>query len=52
MKPKLKVPLTPQFLIPAPYRAWCHACNMGFMTLEESQKHDRDKINEHQRRTA
>jgi hypothetical protein len=45
MKPLLK--LHPQFKIPEPYRAWCHPCNQGFMSIEELQAHDREKINAH-----
>jgi len=47
MKPLLK--LQPQFIIPPPFKAWCHLCVLGFMTLEESQKHDRENLNLHQR---
>jgi hypothetical protein len=52
MKPLLKVPLTPQFKIPAPFRAWCHRCDRGFMSLEELTDHDRDALNEHRRLDA
>jgi hypothetical protein len=28
-----------QFTIPPPYRAWCHHCNKGFISIEELQEH-------------
>jgi hypothetical protein len=28
-----------QFIIPPPYRAWCHHCDKGFMSIEELMKH-------------
>lgn len=30
-----------QFEIPKPWRCWCHACEKGFMSIEELQKHDK-----------
>lgn len=49
MKPRLTLKLEPQFQIPTPFVAWCHYCNVGFMSIDECSKHDREKINEHQR---
>lgn len=46
IKPRLT--LTNQFVIPAPYRAWCHLCERGFLSLTESQKHDREAVHEHE----
>lgn len=48
MKPKLKLSMTPQFVIPPPFRVWCHACQMGFMSIDEAQKHDRENLAKHQ----
>jgi hypothetical protein len=31
------------FVIPAPYKAWCHLCNTGFMSLEECAQHTSTK---------
>jgi predicted amidophosphoribosyltransferase len=28
-----------QFVIPVPYRAWCHHCERGFATLEKLVEH-------------
>lgn len=40
----------PDFVIPKPYRAFCHPCNMSFPTIEELQKHTKDnKNNTHER---
>ena len=47
LKPRLT--LTKQFDIPEPYRAWCHLCDKGFMSIDEIQDHNRDSVNEHQR---
>jgi hypothetical protein len=38
-----------QFVIPAPYRAWCHLCNRGFVSIEEALKHDRESVPLHER---
>lgn len=46
IKPRLT--LTNQFVIPAPYRAWCHLCERGFLSLTESQTHDRASIRVHE----
>ena len=32
-----------QFKIPEPFRAWCHECNIGFMTIEDLEQHVKDK---------
>jgi hypothetical protein len=48
MKPLLHLHVAPQFVIPFPYRVWCHVCQIGFMAIEESQKHDRDNLRTHQ----
>jgi hypothetical protein len=37
-----------QFVIPKPYVAWCHLCQEGFMSIDDSAKHDREKRNKHQ----
>jgi len=37
LKPKLT--LHKQFVIPAPFRAWCHPCDRGFMSLSELTVH-------------
>ena len=37
-----------QFKIPAPYRVWCHHYGKGFLTIEESQKHNKETIRIHQ----
>jgi hypothetical protein len=37
-----------QFVIPAPYRAWCHLCEKGFMTIDDIVKHDRENRPRHQ----
>lgn len=37
-----------QFVIPPPYKVWCHLCNEGFMTMEDGQKHDKENLNKHQ----
>jgi len=41
------IKITPQFVIPLPFQVWCHLCNEGFMTLEESAKHDKENLNKH-----
>jgi hypothetical protein len=41
-----------QFVIPEPYRAWCHVCERGFMSLEELTQHDRENINIHERKQS
>jgi hypothetical protein len=28
-----------QFKIPEPFKAWCHACQKGFMSIKELQDH-------------
>jgi len=38
-----------QFVIPAPYRAWCHLCNRGFVSIEEALKNDRESVPLHER---
>jgi hypothetical protein len=43
--------LTKQFRIPVPYRVWCHPCERGFMSIEESEKHDREFLNLHRERS-
>jgi hypothetical protein len=50
MKPLLK--LRPQFVIPEPFRAYCHGCKQGFLTLEDLAAHDREHIIQHQRDSA
>lgn len=39
--PEIKPLLTlkVQYRIPAPYRAWCHVCNNGFMFIDELAAH-------------
>jgi hypothetical protein len=39
MKPKITATSILQFRIPTPYRAWCHQCQQGFMSLKEIQEH-------------
>jgi hypothetical protein len=29
----------PSFILPKPYRGWCHKCDIGFMSLDELTKH-------------
>ena len=41
-----------QFKIPEGYVAWCHLCEEGFKTLDESARHDKEAINKHQRINA
>lgn len=43
MKQKITLTQTQQFKIPTPYRAWCHPCNQGFMSIAELQTHDHEK---------
>ena len=31
----------PDFKIPPPFRAWCHVCNTGFMSIDELQSHNK-----------
>jgi hypothetical protein len=38
--------------IPEPYRAWCHLCAKGFMTIDEIQQHNRDSVVQHQKANA
>jgi hypothetical protein len=40
------------FVIPAPYRAWCHPCKQGFMSIAELSEHNRTHINKHQQINA
>jgi len=37
-----------QFQIPKPYKAWCHLCNKGFMTIDDITKHDLENRPKHQ----
>jgi hypothetical protein len=37
-----------EFVIPKPYRGWCHVCKQGFMTVEETVKHNHENLNKHQ----
>ena len=30
-----------------PWRVWCHICNIGFSSIEESQQHDKESLNKH-----
>lgn len=46
MKPKLT--LRPQFVIPPPFKVWCHQCDQGFMSIDEAQKHDKENLAKHQ----
>ncbi len=46
VKPLLKY--RPQFVIPQPYRVWCHLCSRGFVSIEESQQHDKENLRQHQ----
>ena len=41
--------LTNQFVIPPPYRAWCHSCERGFETLEDLMKHQSEALELHRR---
>jgi hypothetical protein len=31
------------------WAVWCHLCNVGFSTIEESVEHDKKMLNEHRR---
>jgi hypothetical protein len=31
----------PEFVIPAPFRVWCHQCNTGIMSINDVAEHDR-----------
>lgn len=44
----MEVPRQEQFVIPAPYRVWCHRCEKGFMSIEEAQQHERENMRVHQ----
>ena len=48
LKFKPIVRLQTQFKIPAPYRAWCHACSEGFVSIDKLIEHNKDKIPHHQ----
>lgn len=37
------------FVIPTPFRAWCHLCNAGFMSLDDLMKHEKESLNIHQK---
>lgn len=41
IKPKLVFGADRDSYIPPPYRAWCHKCKKGFMTLDECMDHVR-----------
>lgn len=50
IKPQLTRATFTQFKIPAPYVAWCHLCERGFMSIDEIADHDRTKLREHRRK--
>lgn len=31
------------FVIPAPFRAWCHICKTGFMTINDLTEHTKEQ---------
>jgi hypothetical protein len=31
------------FVIPAPFKAWCHICETGYMSIDELTQHKKDK---------
>lgn len=33
---------------PQPERVYCHVCNQGFASIEESQQHDKENLRQHQ----
>lgn len=50
IKPLLTRATLTQFVIPSPYRAWCHLCERGFMSLDDLVTHDRENLNEHRKK--
>jgi hypothetical protein len=31
-----------QFVIPPPFRAWCHICDSGLMSIDDLPEHNRE----------
>lgn len=38
-----------QFMLVPPIRAYCHLCNLGFLSLDELLLHNREKVGVHQK---
>lgn len=43
IKPLLTLGFDRDAYIPPPYRAWCHRCKIGFLSLEECMDHVKEK---------
>lgn len=50
IKPQLTLAIWKQFKIPAPFVAWCHQCECGFMSIDEIAEHHRKNLNEHRKK--